>query len=103
MLHEVLQLSACLKGWCSALIVNSTQIKQKLSPKDAKAQGFRKQRLCACFASLRLCVSSSFWLRFIRIETRGISGLLWDNENIERAGGIHEDQYRLRREAELAQ
>jgi len=40
--------------------------KQKLSRKDAKAQRFRKERLCVFSASLRLCVRSFFCLMMIR-------------------------------------
>ena len=68
------------ENWDSALTIKSLQKKQKLSRKDAKAQRFRKERpsagqtvyclvfgrLCVFFASLRLCVSASFWLRIIR-------------------------------------
>jgi hypothetical protein len=51
----------------NALRVKSLQKKQKLSRKAAKAQRFRKEKLCVFFASLRLCVRFSFWLPFIRV------------------------------------
>jgi hypothetical protein len=57
------------------------QKKQKLSHKDAKAQRLRKERLCVFFASLRLCVSSSFWLRFIRVVPLEVKSMLFERGN----------------------